>query len=340
MLLDVARTLGVVQRGHQAYIIAYAGLVGTFTTLDDADVAAIAGGFALGTPRRWRAIAEGTINSNFEIDTERGRFFLRVNEGKAIGDVTYEGELVAALAERGVPAPVPLASSEGTRLLHHDGLLISAFAWRPGVHRAASEVTARDAATVGAVLAKIHVAGLELPRAMRRPSIYDHAHIRGRFESFRTRVDNVLADAIALLGAELAWLEQRAGLRAAATHGVIHGDLFRDNVLFEGDELTAVLDFEQASGGSLAYDLAVAINDWAWAAGPRPEVARALVEGYETIRTLPDADRAALPIELRAAATRFTVTRITDVYLPGIANPHKDFRDFLARVSHWRASGA
>ena len=314
--------------------------MGTFTTLDDADVAAIADGFALGAVRRWRAIAAGTINSNFDVDTDGGRVFVRVNEGKAVGDVAWEGELVAALAARGVPAPVPLLAPGGARFLRHRELLVSAFPWRPGAHRTAGTVTEADAAAVGDVLARMHLAGLELPRAMRRPSIYDHAHIRGRFERFRDAADPALAEAVALIGEELAWLDRQAPARAAATAGIIHGDLFRDNVLFDDGALVGVLDFEQASGGSLAYDLAVAINDWAWSRAPRPAVQRALVAGYERVRPLPPADRAALAIELRAAAIRFTVTRITDVYLPGIANPDKDFRDFLARAVHWRAAAA
>jgi len=311
--------------------------VGTFTTLDDAAVAVIADEFELGKVCRWRPIAAGTINSNFEIEAARGRFFIRVNEGKAVGDVAWEGDLVAALAMRGVPAPVPLDGPDGARFLRADGLLISAFVWRAGSHREAAEVTAHDAAEVGAVLARIHLAGLELPRAMRRPSIYDHAHIKGRFEAFRHRPDPDLAEAIAVIGDELDWLDTCAGARHAATAGIIHGDLFRDNVLFDGERLVGVLDFEQASAGSLAYDLAVTLNDWAWDGHPRPELIRALIAGYETVRPLTDPDRAALPIEVRAAAARFTVTRITDVYLPGIANPDKDFRDFLARAVHWRA---
>jgi homoserine kinase type II len=308
--------------------------VATFTTLDDADVAAIAEGFALGQVLRWRAIAAGTINSNFEVDTERGRFFVRVNEGKAVGDVAWEAELVAALAARGVPAPVPLVA-DGARYLRYRGHLVSVFPWRAGAHRGSAEVTAGDAAAVGDVLARIHLAALDHPP---RSSIYDHAHIRARFAAIRGHRDPALAEAIQTLADELAWLEGQAPVRAAATSGVIHGDLFRDNVLFDDGALVAVLDFEQASGGSLVYDLAVAVNDWAWAGGPRPELARALLGGYEAIRPLSAADRQALPVELRGAAVRFTVTRITDLYLPGIAHPEKDFRDFLARVRHWRTA--
>ncbi len=171
---------------------------------------------------------------------------------------------------------------------------------------------------------------------MRRASIYDDARLRSRFDGFRDRPDAALADAVAVLGDELRWLDDQAAIRSAAARGLIHGDLFRDNVLFDGARLVGVLDFEQASGGSFVYDLAVCINDWAWADGPRRQTARALVAGYDGVRALPPADRAALPVEVRAAAARFTITRITDVHLPGICNPDKNFRDFLARVIHWR----
>jgi homoserine kinase type II len=107
-------------------------------------------------------------------------------------------------------------------------------------------------------------------------------------------------------------------------------------VLWDGDRISAILDFEQASGGSLAYDLAVCINDWCWTGAPRIELAVALIAGYERVRPLTEGDRVALPIELRASAARFTITRITDVYLAKVANPEKDFRAFLARCEAWR----
>jgi homoserine kinase type II len=108
-------------------------------------------------------------------------------------------------------------------------------------------------------------------------------------------------------------------------------------VLWQGEQIAAILDFEQASGGSLAYDLAVCINDWCWTAGaPRIDLATALIAGYQSIRPLTGSDREALPFEVRASATRFTITRITDVYLARVPNPEKDFRAFLARVEAWR----
>jgi homoserine kinase type II len=304
--------------------------VGTFTVLDDEDARAIAGALDLGTPTRLAPIAAGTINSNFALDTDRGRWFVRVNEGKSEQDCVWEAALVRDLAAAGLPVAVP------RDLFVHRGLLVSVFSWQPGRHRAPVEVTAGDAAANGETLARLHVAASARPRSTWRDGIYQWADIVARFEGFRGSSDPALAHAIAVLGDELAWLAAQAGVRAAARHGVIHQDLFRDNVLWDDGRLVAILDFEQASRGSFVYDLAVAVNDWCW---DRPALARAMIDAYDRASPLTPADRAALPVELRAAAVRFTVTRITDVHLRQVDNPDKDFRAFLARVEHWRGAG-
>jgi homoserine kinase type II len=313
--------------------------VGVFTPLGPAELEEVAAALALGGVRSCRAIAAGTINSNFAVETDRGRWFLRINEGKAEADVDWEARLVDALAAAGVPAPRPARARDGRGYVALPGARdkwVTAFPWRDGRHLAPAEVTPRAAAELGAALAALHVAGAELPIAWRRVSIYDHAHLLARYERIRSCEDPALAAAIAVLGEELATAGAAAAERSAAAHGIIHGDLFRDNVLWEGDALVALLDFEQASGGSLAYDLAVCLNDWCWTGEPRVELAAALLEGYQARRPLSPADRAAIPIELRAAAARFTITRITDVYLAKVNQPEKDFRAFLARVEAWR----
>ena len=137
------------------------------------------------------------------------------------------------------------------------------------------------------------------------------------------------------MGEELAAADAARAVRERATRGIIHGDLFRDNVLWDSGRVVAILDFEQASGGSLAYDLAVCINDWCWTGQVRHDLIAALLAGYQRVRTLTADDRAALPVEVRAAAARFTITRITDVYLARVDNPDKDFRAFLARCDAW-----
>jgi homoserine kinase type II len=315
--------------------------VGTFTVLGATELGELAEAFGLGTVQASSTIAAGTINSNFVVTTETGRYFLRINEGKAEVDVAWESRLVGALAEAGVITPPPIVARDGRPYAPLVGAgsnkWVSVFPWRAGEHLAAEAITPAIASTFGSALAQLHRAGMELPAAWRRGSIYDHDHLVARFERFERVHDPILADAKRIISEELAIAADAAHVRRRATHGIIHGDLFRDNVLWQDNRITAILDFEQASGGSLAYDLAVCINDWCWSSGqPRVELARALIEGYERGRPLTAGDRAALPYEIRAAATRFTITRITDVYLARVPNPEKDFRAFLARVEAWR----
>ena len=313
--------------------------MGVFTRLGDADLADIASAFELGDVTGYRAIAAGTINSNFAVDTDRGKWFVRVNEGKSEVDVAWEARLVGELSAGGVVTPAPIAARDGrpyAPLAGARGKWVSVFPWRAGTHLAANEVTTERAAELGAALASLHVVGLELPASWRRGSIYDHDHLVGRFKRFEDVLDPQLTRAIEVIGDELAVVGQAHAIRARATTGIIHGDLFRDNVLWQDGRLVAILDFEQASGGSLAYDIAVCINDWCWDGAPRFDLASALLQGYATRRPLGDGDRAALPIEVRAAAMRFTITRITDVYLARVDNREKDFRAFLARSEAWR----
>jgi homoserine kinase type II len=328
--------------------------VGAFTVVGESELSMLADTFGLGALRSHRTIAAGTINSNFEIVTDRGRYFLRINEGKAEADVAWESRLVLALARDGVAAPAPLLAADGRPYAPLRGpptKWVSVFPWRDGVHLAPDDVTLDRARTFGSALAELHRAGLALPASWRRGSIYDHDHLVMRYDHVSRSSDPALGHAIELLGEELDVAADAAPIRRAATHGIIHGDLFRDNVLWQGERIAAILDFEQASGGSLAYDIAVCINDWCWTpargeaiappganagGAPRVDLATSLVAGYQTIRALTDSDREALPFEIRAAATRFTITRITDVYLARLANPEKDFRAFLARVEAWR----
>jgi homoserine kinase type II len=312
--------------------------VALFTRLGDGELAEIAAAFRLGALRGATPIQAGTINSNFAVETERGRWFVRVNEGKSEADVAWEAQLVVALAAGGVVTPAPLAAGDGRPYAQLGGTdkWVSVFPWRAGHHLGPGEITSAIAGELGGQLAALHGAGLGLPVSWRRRSIYDHDHLVARYAAFSASADPALAPAIAVLGEELAAAAAATAVRAAATHGIIHGDLFRDNVLWQDGRLVAILDFEQASGGSLAYDLAVCLNDWCWDGDVRLDLAAGLLAGYQRVRPLTEADRHALAVEVRAAAARFTITRITDVYLARVDNPDKDFRAFLARCRAWR----
>ena len=310
--------------------------MGVFTAVGAAELGELAAVFELGAVNTYESIAAGTINTNFALTTERGRYFVRLNEGKAEADVAWEARLVTALAGAGVVTPPPLVAKDGRPYAECMRKWASVFPWRDGSHVEADHVTPAIAEAFGAALGDLHRAGLELPSGWRRGSIYDHEHLMTRFDRCARIDDRAINYALAILREELAIAKAGFALRKAATHGIIHGDLFRDNVLWVGDQISAILDFEQASGGSLVYDLAVCINDWCWTIYPRLDLAAALVAGYQRVRPLTAADRTALPIEIRAAAARFTLTRITDVYLARVDNPEKDFRAFLARCEAWR----
>ncbi len=313
----------------------------TFTVLDAADAETIAAAAGLPTVDAVIPIAAGTINSNFAFVSGDQRWFVRVNEGKQPADVAWEADLVAALAAAGVPTPVPRLV-DGARWLVHRGLLVSVFPWIDGAILSAAAVTVDTAAALGATLGRLHRAARPRWPAHGRAGIYQWPDIVARLPRIAAAERPELAAPLATLTATAAELAALAPVRAAASQGLIHGDLFRDNVLWDGGRLVAILDFEQASAGSLVYDLAVVLNDWYWrrgasdAPGPAPALAAAVLAGYQDVRPLTAADRAALPVEVRAAAARFTITRVTDIYLRQLDTPDKDFRAFLARLVAWR----
>ncbi|HEU5056463.1 MAG TPA: homoserine kinase, partial [Kofleriaceae bacterium] len=244
---------------------------------------------------------------------------------------------------RGVVTPRPVMAADGQPLVARRERWISVCPWVAGSQRGLGEVRAADARAVGEALARLHRAGAGLADRFAREGIYTTAQIAARVEALsgdaRVAAEPDLARAVDDAREELAWLAERAGERARAPRGIIHGDLFRDNVLFDGDHLAALLDFEQASLGAWVYDLAVAANAWCWDDDVVPELVTALLAGYRAVRPLEPSERALLWVELRAAAVRFTVTRITDVYLPGADLPGKDFRRYLARLHRWRQIG-
>jgi homoserine kinase type II len=309
--------------------------------------------FAL-RPRRVRPFEKGTINSNFRADTDGGTVFVRVNEGKREADVRYEGELLWHLGARRFPTPQPLRTERGEPFVVADVAgrprFLTVFPWTPGAELDEAQLTPERAGHLGATLAALHLAARDFP--LRRDGIYTFERIAERVEAIRSRAHEVapLAEVLAVLDDEIAFLRrERAGMHAsyaALPAGTIHGDLFPDNVLWEGDRIAAVLDFEQASVGPLAYDLAVTLLAWCWGGSGFVEPrAWSLVAGYQRARPLDEEERERFFIEARFAALRFTVTRITDVFLPSLPplsvppRPGKDFRDWLARLLALRAGG-
>jgi len=306
-------------------------------TLSADDVRAILRSFGIGSYEAHRSIPVGTINTNLRVEAGGETLFLRVNEGKSREDVAREAAIVAHAAARGVPTPAPRRAPTGDPfvLWPHDGTtqIVSLFPWVPGGTLRRDQVTPAHAAAVGAALAHLHRAGADF--SDHRPGRYEPDEIDRRLARVRGLGRPELAEAVAILTPELAAL---GGARASELPlGLIHGDLFIDNVLYaDQGPLTALLDFEQASWGRLAYDLAVTTLAFAFGRDDfRPELTRALLDAYSAVRPPTAAERAGFGAELHFAACRFAVTRITDVHLkqgPG-APPGKRFQRYLDRLA-------
>lgn len=276
-----------------------------------------------------RGLLAGSVNSNYELALAAGgRVFLRVYEEQNLLSAAGEARLLEHLATRGVPTPRPLARADGAFLAEHAGKPVALFPWVDGEAICQARVTPAHARRVGEALAQVHLAGASFAGApegrFRAGDLFVRAE---QIEGVERSTD--VASAMRLLRDRLA---RRLERPPAPSIPVIHGDLFRDNVLWDGPSLVALLDFESASRGSAAFDLMV--TTLAWCFGDRLELplARALVGGYATVRPLGD-ERARLYDEAVFAAVRFSITRITDFELrPRGASIYKDFRRFVARL--------
>jgi homoserine kinase type II len=310
--------------------------MGTFRSLSPDDVNQILAAFGHTDYRGHTPIAAGTVNTNLAVDLASGRRFLRVNEGKALEDGEREAAIVEHVARRGVPTPAPLRTPAGAPYLAWDGAYVSLFPWLPGRTLGRAAVGPEHARQAGAALARLHEAGADYPD--HRPGRYEPDEIQRRFAGVAAlaKTDPHLGEAVAELGPELARLG--AARRADLPLGLIHADLFIDNVLYRDGatpELVALLDFEQAAWGRLAYDLAVSVLAFGFGADDfRADVTAAFLDGYSRVRRPTEAERAGFGAELCFAACRFTVTRITDVYLRRTqgAPAGKDFGRYLQRL--------
>ncbi|MBI2894108.1 MAG: homoserine kinase [Deltaproteobacteria bacterium] len=281
----------------------------------------VLGAFGSGEILVIEPIARGSVNSNFAVQTTRGRLFVRVFEEQGPEGALRETLLLGHLARHGIPTPAPLLGADGRPFVVHRGKPVAAFPWAPGNELCQASVTADAAREVGAALARLHLAGASFPD---RPI--------GRFEAagLAARLGTIPAGAMPdRLVAELESELERS--LPELPSGIIHGDLFRDNVLWRDGLLVALLDFESASYGAWAYDLAVTLLAWTFGDCFDPELCRSLVAGYESVRPLEAVERAAMERLAVRAATRFVVTRITDFHLRPGATVGKDYRRFVAR---------
>lgn len=308
------------------------------TQLDRAEVDRLAADYQLPPVARWRGLAAGSVNSNFLLETDRGRFFLTLREGKTAAEVEDEVRLLSHLAGAGFPVPRPLPGRGGPVGQAH-GRPVLVFPWVPGEELLPGAVEPDHLLQLGQHLARMH----QLLEAVdvRRPNPYGAATVARWIEELRSSDHAGLAPLLPVFDEELEWL--RGHRDPALPRGPIHADLFLDNVKWIGGKLAAVLDFEMAGTDVRALDLAIVLLAWCFRDGAfsRPLV-RSFLSGYQATRPLAEDERRGLYAEARFAALRYTVSRIRDFELsplPPERLARKSYRDFLSRLEVLRALG-
>jgi len=274
-----------------------------YTTVGREELAAWLRPLGLGELRGHAGIAAGMQNSNYFVDTAAGRFVLTLFEQIAASELDFYLALQQHLAGRGLPCPRPLADDEGRRWRALAGKPAALLTCLPG-----DAIDAPDAGqcrAVGRLLGELHAAAADFPAALPNPCGAEWRQRVGA--ALLPRLD---APDAALLADELAF--QAARHHGGLPRGIIHADLFRDNVLWAAGQPSGVLDFYFAGEDCLLYDLAVAANDWCFS----PATLAALLGGYQGVRPLSAAEIAAWPALRRAAALRFWLLRLQAIHQP------------------------
>ncbi|HVY03297.1 MAG TPA: homoserine kinase [Caulobacterales bacterium] len=280
-----------------------------YTDLTDEERDAVMAAYDLGALRAFKGIAEGVSNSNFFMETERGRFILTIFEFRFVeAELPFFMDVMARLAERGFPAPQPLPTRDGALLTRVRGKPAAIVTFLSGVSPKRPNVA--QCRNIGAALARMHAAldGFTQTRANALGPDGWPSLIVPRL----ALAESLRAGLAASIDADLS--DVRGRWPRDLPTGVIHADLFPDNALFVDDRIGGVIDFYFACTDALAYDLAVCLNAWCFEERGEYNITkgRALIGGYESVRALTNAEREALPLLARGAAIRFFATRLAD----------------------------
>jgi homoserine kinase type II len=280
-----------------------------YTDITDEELAGLLAGYDLGAPVSFKGVAEGVENSNFLLETERGRYFLTVYERRVREeDLPFFLELMAWLAGRGYPSAAPIADRAGALLQRVRGKPCAIVEFLPGL--SVRRPTPAHCRAAGEGLAWLHQAGEGF--ALSRANDLGQAAWTPYFSSLKDQAEALKPGLAATIDADLDMLARR--WPQALPAGVIHADYFPDNVFFSGAAFAGAIDFYFACVDAYAYDIAVALNAWCFEPDGSFNItaARQLVAGYEARRPLSPAERAALPVLAHGAAMRFFLTRLHD----------------------------
>jgi len=280
-----------------------------YTDVTEGELGAFLGDYPVGELLSYKGIAEGTENSNFLLHTSAGSFILTLYEKRVEkSDLPFFLGLMDHLAGKGISCPLPVH--------RHDGGIIGMLAGRPAAIITFLEgmwprrPAAAHCREVGRVLASMHLAGADFP--MTRPNALALDGWRDLWAASRERADEVEAGLAREVDADFVAFER--DWPADLPSGIIHADLFPDNVFFLGEKLSGLIDFYFACNDLLAYDLATCLNAWCFEKDFSYNITKgsALLAGYQSVRPLTEAEKQALPMLARGSALRFMLTRLYD----------------------------
>jgi homoserine kinase type II len=280
-----------------------------YTEVSNGELEAFVALYDIGQVASCKGIAEGVENSNFLLSTDRSRYILTLYEKRvAREDLPFFLGLMDHLAARGIVCPTPIHQRSGSALGELCGRPAALISFLDGMWP--RRPTPRQCQLLGEAMARMHLAGADYEG--RRPNNLSVAGWRRLHESTAARAHAVAPGLADEIKSELEAFEARWPEGLAA--GVIHADLFPDNVFFLGDRLSGIIDFYFACNDFYVYDLAICLNAWCFEPDNSFNVtkARLMITAYDKVRPIPSAELAALPLLARGSALRFLLTRLYD----------------------------
>lgn len=284
-------------------------IMAVYTSVSEAELTAWLADYSLGQLLDLQAIASGIENTNYFVTTSNGRFVLTLFEKLSASELPFYLNLMAHLARHGIPCPAPVANRHNQFLsLLNDkpACIVSRLSGK-----STTEPGLTQCAALGAMLGQMHIAGQSFTQIM--PNARGSAWRAATAPLVRPFVN---AEQASLLDSEIALHAQQNW--SCLPQGLIHADLFRDNVLLIDDHVGGLIDFYFACTDALLYDVAITVNDWCMNPDGTLDVIRTqrLLHAYHAVRPLQENEHAAWALMLRLAALRFWLSRLFDMHLP------------------------
>jgi len=306
-----------------------------YTEVSDEELSAFLATYEIGTVLSYKGIAEGVENTNYVLHASCGYYILTLYEKRVReADLPFFLALMDHLAERGLPSPQPVHNRNGTALGRLAGRPAAIVTFLEGI--SVRRPTARHCHAAGEALARLHEAGRDF--SMTRPNALSLSGWPPLFAAAERDADRIAPGLAARAGQELSCLAEVWPTELPS--GVIHADLFTDNVLFLGETVSGLIDFYFACTDALAYDLAICLNAWCFEPDGSFNLTKgqAMIAGYQKVRRLDPIEVEALPILCRGAALRFMLTRLVDWLNvpPGALVKPKDPLEYDRKLSFHR----